>query len=147
MTPLLPNESEGAPEAELGGGELLRLSTSALALDRVTFLQASLDPDSEQSARGIPNYLGAPAISPQGDVILVPSKQDNVMRGALRDGLALAHDSTVRAITSRVDAASGAEHRVARVDHDNASVASATAGFHHEPRTAGQDGSTRTSRP
>ena len=33
----------------------------------------------------------------------------------------------MRAITSRVDAATGAEIRIARVDHDNASIASATA--------------------
>jgi DNA-binding beta-propeller fold protein YncE len=127
VTPLLPNESQGAPQVALAGGELLRLHTATLALDRVTVLEASMDPDSEQSARGIPNYLGAPAISPQGDALLVPSKQDNVLRGRMRDGLDLGHDSTVRAITSRVDAATGAEIRIARVDHDNASIASATA--------------------
>ena len=86
VTPLLPNESQGAPQVALGGvalgGELLRLHTATLALDRVTVLEASIEPDSEQSARGIPNYLGAPAVSPQGDALLVPSKQDNVLRGA-----------------------------------------------------------------
>ncbi len=49
------------------------------------------------------------------------------MRGRLRDGLDLRHDVTVRAITSRVDVATGAEDRLARVDHDNASIASASA--------------------
>jgi mono/diheme cytochrome c family protein len=100
---------------------------ATLTLDRVSVLGASTQPDSEQSARGIPNYLGAPAISPQGDALLVPSKQDNVFRGELRDFNPLDHDSTVRAITSRVDIATGVEDRLARVDHDNASLASATA--------------------
>ena len=45
VTPLLPNESQGAPQVALGGvalgGELLRLHTATLALDRVTVLEAS----------------------------------------------------------------------------------------------------------
>jgi hypothetical protein len=131
ITPPLANEAQGAPQVEIGGialgGELLRLSAATLALDRVSVLAASLDPDSEQSARGIPNYLGAPAISPQGDTLLVPSKQDNVLRGRLRDGNDLRHDMTVRAITSSVGVATGVEDRLARIDHDNASIASASA--------------------
>jgi DNA-binding beta-propeller fold protein YncE len=131
VTPPLANEARGAPQVEIGGialgGELLRLDAASLTLDRVSVLAASSEPDSEQSARGIPNYLGAPAISPQGDALLVPSKQDNVMRGRLRDGLDLRHDVTVRAITSRVDLATGSEDRLARIDHDNASIASASA--------------------
>jgi sugar lactone lactonase YvrE/mono/diheme cytochrome c family protein len=131
VTPLLPNEPQGAPQVEIGGielgGELLRLDAATLTLDRLTVLGASMEPDSEQSARGIPNYLGAPVVSPQGDALLVPSKQDNVLRGRQRDGLDLGHDSTVRAITSHVDVATGAEDRLARIDHDNASVASASA--------------------
>jgi DNA-binding beta-propeller fold protein YncE len=130
ITPPLPNESQGVPQIEFGDialSGLLRLDAATLTLDRVSVLGASTQPDSEQSARGIPNYLGAPAISPQGDALLVPSKQDNVFRGELRDGLPLLHDMTVRAITSRVDIATGDEDRYARVDHDNASMASATA--------------------
>lgn len=130
VTPPLPGEDAGAPETESGGalvgGELLRFGTGSLAPGTTVILGASLQPDSEQSARGIPNYLGAPAISPQGTELLVPSKQDNVLRGVLRDGIPLGHDSTVRAVSSRVDLSTGLEDRIARLDHDNASVASAT---------------------
>ena len=43
-------------------------------------------PDVENQGRGMPNYLGAAAISPDGTQAWVPSKQDNIQRGALRDG-------------------------------------------------------------
>ena len=38
-------------------------------------------PTSRDQGRGIPNYLGAAAISPDGTQAWVPSKQDNVKRG------------------------------------------------------------------
>ena len=57
----------------------------------------------------------------------MPSKQDNVTRGTLRDGRNLNFQNTVRAISSRIDLAAGSEDLAARIDHDNASVASAAA--------------------
>jgi mono/diheme cytochrome c family protein len=57
----------------------------------------------------------------------VPSKQDNVKRGALRDQLGLSFENTIRAISSRVNLVTGAEDYAARIDHDNAGVASAAA--------------------
>ena len=59
----------------------------------------------------------------------MPSKQDNIKRGTLRDGSNLDFQNTVRAISSRIDLATLAEDHAARVDHDNAGVASAAA-FH-----------------
>jgi cytochrome c peroxidase len=59
----------------------------------------------------------------------VPSKQDNIKRGPLRDGLPLDFQNTVRAISSRINLVTLAEDHAARVDHDNSSVASAAA-FH-----------------
>ena len=56
---------------------------------RTIVLQHSDKPDFENQGRGIPNYLGAAAISPDGTQAWVPSKQDNVKRGTLRDGAAL----------------------------------------------------------
>jgi mono/diheme cytochrome c family protein len=55
----------------------------------------------------------------------VPSKQDNVQRGMLRDARNLDFQSTVRAISSRVDLGTMTEDYAARIDHDNAGVASA----------------------
>lgn len=129
VTPPLPGEATGVPALESGGnplgGEVLWLDAASLSPLGTTILAASMLPDSEQSARGIPNYLGAPVISPQGTELRVPSKQDNVLRGQARDGQDLVHDKTVRAITSRVDLTTHTEELLARVDHDNASMASA----------------------
>ena len=83
--------------------------------------------DFENQGRGIPNYLGAAAISPDGTQAWVPSKQDNIARGTLRDGRNIDFQNTVRAISSRIDLAGGLEDLAARIDHDNASLASAVA--------------------
>lgn len=107
------------------GAEVHVLSPSTLSLQRTIVLQHSDKPDTTVSARGVPNYLGAPAMSPDGRSAWVPSKQDNILRGSLRDGQNLNFENTVRAISSRIDLASQAEDAAARVDHDNASVASA----------------------
>ena len=96
-----------------------------MAIVRTIKLAHSNVPDAENQGRGIPNYLGAAAISPDGTQAFVPSKQDNIARGTLRDGLALNFQNTVRAISSRIDLAAQVEDLPARIDHDNASLASA----------------------
>ena len=55
----------------------------------------------------------------------MPSKQDNILRGTLRNGANLNFQNTVRAIGSRIDLGTGTEDLASRVDLDNASVASA----------------------
>jgi cytochrome c peroxidase len=75
----------------------------------------------------VPNYLGAPVIAPDGRRAWVPSKQDNIKRGTLRDGQQLDFQNTIRAISSRIDLTTLAEELSARVDHDNAGLASAAA--------------------
>ncbi len=50
----------------------------------------------------------------------MPSKQDNILRGSLRDGNPLTFQNTVRSITSRIDMSTNKEDLAARVDHDNA---------------------------
>ena len=62
---------------------------------------------SRRQGRGVPNYLGAAVISPDGTQAWVPSKQDNILRGTLRDGRNLNFQNTVRAISSRIDLAAG----------------------------------------
>ncbi|MEM7281353.1 MAG: PASTA domain-containing protein, partial [Pseudomonadota bacterium] len=98
------------------------VSTSAMSLNDTITIQHSLETDSEKVARGIPNYLGPAVISPDGLSAWVPSKQDNIQRGVFRDGQELTHDSTVRAITSRIDLVTGQEDYMSRVDHDDAGV-------------------------
>lgn len=107
------------------GGTVWMLRPSDLKLLKTLVLAHSNRPDSETQGRGIPNYLGAPAFSPDGKTAWVPSKQDNVLRGTRRDGLPLDFQNTVRAVSSRIDLKSGAEVLASRIDHDNASLASA----------------------
>ncbi|MCU0773412.1 MAG: putative Ig domain-containing protein [Ideonella sp.] len=141
ITPPLPGEGtaqvRAAEPTGARGGEVVvvDLTRTPAAVRGVTVLQHSDRPDTTLQGRGVPNYLGAAAISPDGRGAFVPSKQDNVMRGALRDGRPLDFQNTVRAITSRLDLtalrAGGipAEVGATRIDHDNSSVASAAV-FH-----------------
>jgi YVTN family beta-propeller protein len=132
ITPPLPGESTAAvAPTPSTGGEVLQLDAASLGLVRTIVLQHSDKPDTEIQGRGIPNYLGAAVISPDGTQAFVPSKQDNVKRGALRDGLALNFQNTVRAISSRIDLVANSEDLSSRIDHDNASLASAAA---YDPR-------------
>ncbi len=129
ITPPLPGESTAAVQTTVGsvdyGGEVVVVDGGALSVTRTIVLRHSDKPDFENQGRGIPNYLGAPAISPDATHAWVPSKQDNIKRGALRDGTGLNFQSTVRAVSSRIALAAGAEDHAARIDHDNAGVASA----------------------
>ncbi len=129
ITPPLPGESTAAVQTTIGstdyGGEVVVVDGATLSVTRTIVLKHSDKPDFENQGRGIPNYLGAAAISPDATQAWVPSKQDNIKRGALRDGTGLNFQSTVRAVSSRIALAAGTEDHAARIDHDNASVASA----------------------
>lgn len=127
ITPPLPGEGT-ATVATGGGGELVVVNP-AMTIERTVVLQQSDKPDSSTQGAGVPNYLAAAAISPDGRSAWVPSKQDNVRRGTLRNGLNLDFQNTVRAISSRIDLASWAEDLAARVDHDDSGLGSAAV-FH-----------------
>ena len=75
---------------------------TSLAVLKTIVLKVSDRQDSSLQGRGIPNYLGAAVIAPDGLSAWVPSKQDNVMRGTRRDGQPLDFQTTVRAISSRI---------------------------------------------
>ena len=105
------------------------VDAASLAVQSTVMLQHSEKADNTLQGRGVPNYLGAAVIAPDGASAWVPSKQDNIKRGTLRDGSHLDFQNTVRAISSRIDLATLAEDHAARVDHDNSSIASAGA-FH-----------------
>lgn len=127
ITPRVPGEESATPVLTGSGGQVVVIKTSTLAVERTILLNPSTAADTETSARGLPNYLGAAAISPDGLSAWVPSKQDNIQRGTLRDGLPLNHETTVRAIVSRIDLATQAEHQASRIDIDNAGMPSAAA--------------------
>ena len=130
VTPPLPGEATAtvSPTASTGA-EVRLLTPSTLVQQRNIVLQNSTKADNTVQGRGIPNYLGAPVISPDGRSAWVPSKQDNVQRGRLRDGLDLDFQNTLRAISSRIDLTTQAEDLAGRIDHDNSGQASAAA-FH-----------------
>ncbi|MFO1327800.1 MAG: AbfB domain-containing protein [Rubrivivax sp.] len=127
ITPPLTGEGSASVTTSSGGGEVVAVNTGAFTVAATVLLKHSDKADTEISGRGVPNYLGAAAIAPDGSFAWVPSKQDNVKRGGLRDGLALNFQNTVRAISSRIELGTLAETLAMRVDHDNASVASAAA--------------------
>ena len=128
ISPLLPGEHTTVVSPTLStGGEVVEVNTATLGVVKTIVLRVSTEPDSEKAGRGIPNYLGAAAISPDGTQAWVPSKIDNVQRGPQRDGLPLNFQNTVRAASSRIVLATGQEDYTRRTDHDNASMASAAA--------------------
>jgi mono/diheme cytochrome c family protein len=125
ITPPLPGEGTAAVNTAGRGGEVVVLTSSTLAIQRTLILQHSEAIESEKSGRGIPNYLAATAISPDGLSAWVPSKQDNIKRGSFRNGQPLTHDKTVRAIASRINLTTQAEDYAKRLDFDNAGMPSA----------------------
>jgi large repetitive protein len=129
ITPPLPGEGTAVVQTAGRGGEVVVVNAGTLAVQTTAVLQHSERADNTLQGRGVPNYLGATVISPDGASAWVPSKQDNIKRGTLRDGQNLDFQNTVRAISSRIDLATLTEDQAARVDHDNSSVASAGA-FH-----------------
>ena len=125
ITPRVPGEETAAPQLASGSGEVLVIDTATLTINKTMSLRHSDKPDTETAGRGIPNYLGGLAISPDGTSAWLPSKLDNIARGTLRDGNNLNFQNTVRAINSRIDLSSETEDTAGRIDHDNAGVPSA----------------------
>lgn len=123
ITPPVPGEDGLAPNVAAGGGEMFVIDAQTLSIVDTINLAYLNRGVSESSGPGMPNYLNAPVLGPDGDWAYIPSKQDNILAGAARGGLGMNFDQTVRAVTSRVDLINGTENPGARIDHDNASVA------------------------
>ena len=128
VTPRQPGEETETVLSEVAGvkygGEILVIDSASMLIEKTIVLQHSDKGDAENQGRGVPNYLGAMTISPDGTSAMVPSKQDNIMRGSLRSGANINFQNTVRAISSRIDLSSDTEDYPGRIDHDNASIAS-----------------------
>lgn len=91
-------------EVRVLNSSLTVLSTINLALDPG---EGGARPDTENNARGVPNYVNAIVISPDDTEAIVPSKKDNTSGGKYRDNKALIPDAIVRSILSRVDLSAG----------------------------------------
>ncbi len=125
ITPKLPGEETATVTTTGQGGQVLVIDTTTNTIARTILLQHSDALDTTISGRGIPNYLGAPVITPDGLSAWIASKQDNIKRGVLRDGQQLTHESAMRPIASRINLTTQAEDYPARVDFDNAGLPSA----------------------
>lgn len=66
-------------------------------------------PDTEATARGVPNGLAALAISPSGEQLWVAARKSNTARGLSRDGQRLTFESTVRSMVATVDLSNSVE--------------------------------------
>ena len=135
ITPPLPGEAMAQVETHgalgLSGGELLLIDAKSFDIRQTIVLAHSDSKDSAREGRGVPNYLGPLVIAPDGRSGWVPSKQDNIKRGLLRDAQALDVNHTVRAITSRIKLTSLSEDIHGRVSYPQSGLAS-DAVFHPE---------------
>jgi DNA-binding beta-propeller fold protein YncE len=105
------------------GGEVVKIqATTMTVVTRILLPIDSETEDSDLQARGLPNYLFSVALTPDGRQAWVPGKKDNILRGPLRDGQALTHDTTVRPLTSIVDTQTAQEIYDSRIDLDDRSM-------------------------
>lgn len=129
ITPPLPGESTATIDILQAKAYVFVVNANTMMVTDAISLQYSDKADTEIQGSGIPNYLAAPVISPDGNNAWIPSKQDNVGRGILRNGQPLNFQNTVRAISSKIDLNTLTELSAQRVDHDNSGLGSAAA-FH-----------------
>jgi DNA-binding beta-propeller fold protein YncE len=105
------------------GGEVVKVDSAAMQVAaRITLPLDAETMDGPQGARGVPNYLFSVALTPDGRNAWVPGKKDNILRGQLRDGQKLTHDTTVRPLVSILDTQTAQEIVPNRVDLDDRSL-------------------------
>ena len=102
-------------------GQIYDVDSATFTLTRIITLAKDNSPDTSNGGRGVPNYLGGIAITPNGAGAWVSSKKDNTDRGVFRGGQAFTHENTVRSILSYVDLATNSEDISKRIDIDNSS--------------------------
>jgi len=105
-------------------GEVLRMNLNNYKTTQIK-LAIDTSEDTEDSGRGIPNYISQIAISPDGETAWVPSKKDNIQRGLASDGLLPTFENTVRTIASQIDLHSNKEIITNRQDFNDKDMANA----------------------
>lgn len=126
----LPVTGENTRTPAQTGGDFMVVDTASMTLAStidIVFNAPANNVDTEVNARGIPNYLRAPALSPDGLRAAVPMKLDNIFRGTMRDGQARTHDMLVRGALGQIDLISGTESLSNRFQFDNNSQPTAVA--------------------
>jgi YVTN family beta-propeller protein len=105
------------------GGEVVKVDATAMKVTTRILLKLDTETvDGDQKARGVPNFLFSIALTPDGRQAWIPGKKDNTLRGKLRDGQDLNHDTTVRPLTAVIDLATAQEIYDDRIDLDNRSM-------------------------
>lgn len=124
ITPPVNGEATLNPSpAPSDGGKVVVVNVAEMLVESHVTLGLSNESDGATKGRGVPNYLGPPAISPDGMTVVVSSKQDNIQRGSGRDGQPLNFEHTVRSITSSINLNTLTETPALRTHHDNAGIA------------------------
>ena len=100
-------------------GEVYEVNPSTMSVIKTVKMLSSKTADAPNNSRGIPNYLTGITINPNGKEAWVASKKDNIERGLFRDGNFLEQETTVRAITSRIDLGTMSDLLDKRIDIDN----------------------------
>ena len=127
VTPPVPGEHTGALQMNLASAQVFVVEPNSLSLARTVGLGVNDTPVGESEGPGLPNYLGAAAISFDSKLAYIPSKKDNIDSGFLRGKPGMTFDQTVRAQTSLLDLVSLSNDSRTSLDHDNASVATSAA--------------------
>ncbi len=108
-------------------GEVWQVDAATMTVEATHTLAFDPGPDTENSGRGVPNYITSLRVSPDGTRVIIPSKKDNVARGLFVDGQLLTHESRTRTIVSELDLVAGVEDLSARIDLDDRNMAQAVA--------------------
>lgn len=125
-----PTGGESTRSVAQGSGQVAVLNTSGLggvAVINIPYNAPSGGNDSNNSARGIPNYLRALAISPTSNQAWLPAKVDNIYRGTMRDGRAREHNMLTRGILSNINLQSSSENVANRIQFPDNSHPTAVA--------------------
>ncbi len=112
-------------------GEVWVVAPASLTLANTIPLAFDQTPDSQSGGRGVPNFVSAMVISPDGTQGWVSGKKDDTARGVQRDGQHSTSDNFVRSAVCAIDLASETEVLAKRQDIDNRSTPVSTA-FSHD---------------
>lgn len=103
-------------------GEVWVVAPESLTLANTIVLPFDQSTDTQSSGRGVPNFVSAMVISPDGTQGWVSAKKDNTARGVQRDGQHSTFDNFVRSAVCAIDLSTETEVLAKRQDIDNRST-------------------------
>lgn len=108
-------------------GEIYRINTANFSLGNTIKLHKSLNEESLENGRGLPNYISDVIINSNATRAYAIGKKDNIDRGLLNTNDDLDDDNTVRTLAVVIDLQTGNEITSQQFDFDNADSPSALA--------------------